>query len=108
VAGETPELRAAGNEVLACIADVLRGYGIEGAEAVHATRYLRSVIHGFLSLEAASGFGLNVDVDQSYERAIDVVVEGLHTWKDQTSLVGRKKTIRSLQPPSRGVVRGFH
>jgi len=101
VAGETPELRAAGDEALACIADVLRGYDIEGQEAVHATRYLRSVIHGFLLLETASGFGLDVDVDESYERAIDAVVENLRTWTVTHSVVNRRKMKRSSLPRRR-------
>jgi AcrR family transcriptional regulator len=99
---DTPEVRAAGDEALTCVADVLRGYGIEGPEAVHAARYLRSVIHGFLLLETASGFGLDVDVDESYERAIDAVVDNLSTWKARDSLVKRGKVKRSSPTHRRG------
>jgi AcrR family transcriptional regulator len=101
VVGETPELRTAGNEALACIADVLRGYGIEGPEAVHAARYLRSVIHGFLLLETASGFGLNVDVDESYVRAIDAVVANLSNWRDRHPAIKGKKTRKNSRPRAR-------
>lgn len=51
---------------------VLAGYGLEGAAAVHATRALRSALHGFVALEAAGGFGLPEDVDVSFERTLDV------------------------------------
>jgi AcrR family transcriptional regulator len=98
IVGETPELRGAGDEALASIADVLRGYGIEGPEAVHATRYLRSVIHGFLLLETASGFGLDVDVDVSYERAIDAVVADLSNWKVRHPAIHRSR-MRNNSPP---------
>jgi AcrR family transcriptional regulator len=101
VESETPEVRAAANEALTCVADVLRGYGIEGPEAVHAARFLRSVIHGFLLLETASGFGLDVDLDESYERAIDAVVDNLSTWKARGSLVKRRQ-IRRSSPLHRG------
>src|SRR4029077_20584311 len=37
---------------------VLRGYGLHGAAAIHATRCLRVIVHGFVSIESSGGFGL--------------------------------------------------
>lgn len=34
--------------------------------AIHAARGLRSIIHGFVSLELADGFGLVLDHDASF------------------------------------------
>ncbi len=81
VEDETPELRSAARELLGAILEVLRGYGIEGPEAVHAARFLRSVVHGFLSLEISAGFAMKVDLDESYDRTIDRVVDGLAHWR---------------------------
>ncbi len=52
---------------------VLSGYGIEGADAVDATRAVRAALHGFTALETTGGFGLPHDVDRSF----DALVEGL-------------------------------
>ncbi len=46
--------------------DVLAGYGLEGDAAIDATRSLRAAIHGFVTLEAADGFGLPRDIDRSF------------------------------------------
>jgi hypothetical protein len=59
---------AAGERGVGTLFAVLRGYGLDGDDAVDATRALRSALHGFVSLEQAGGFGLPVDVDRSYDQ----------------------------------------
>ena len=56
---------------------VLRGYGIEGDDAIHATRVVRAALHGFVSLEADTGFGIPIPVDESFERLVAVLDGGL-------------------------------
>lgn len=56
---------------------VIASLGVAGADAIHAARALRSVIHGFATLEIAGGFGLPVDCDESFRRLLDLLVEGL-------------------------------
>lgn len=62
------------------IADVLRSYRLEGDDAVDAIRALRSILHGFVSLESVGGFSLSADVDRSFERLIDGFVVALSQW----------------------------
>ena len=64
-------------ELLAVVLAVLRGYRLEGSAAIHAARVLRAGVHGFATLEAAGGFGYPEDLDESFERLVDVVVDGL-------------------------------
>jgi len=52
------------------VLSVLTGYGVEGDEALHATRALRSSLHGFVALEAAGAFGLPLDIEGSFERLV--------------------------------------
>lgn len=59
---------------------VLEGYGIEGDDAVDATRALRALLHGFVALEAAGAFGIARDVRQSFDRAIDAFDKSLANW----------------------------
>jgi len=58
---------AAGARVLESLAAVLSGYHLDPADTVHALRLLRSLFHGFAVLEAAGGFQMETDVDESFE-----------------------------------------
>lgn len=72
-----PEHGAAAQEVIVAIAAVLRGYGIEGDEAIHAIRVIRSALHGFVALEQIGGFALALRLDDSYERLVEMLDAGL-------------------------------
>ena len=65
--------RQAVEEVLA----VLRGYGEHAAVttggAVHAVRQFRAALHGFVTLEAAGGFGLPESVDETFRGLVDAL-----------------------------------
>ena len=79
--GDTPEIKAAADEVFEILAAVLSAYRIRGREAVHAVRYLRSVLHGFTSLEASGGFGMPIDIEASYRRVVAAVLTNLNGWR---------------------------
>lgn len=74
---EDPELRAAEEEAVGIVLAVLASYGLEGEDALHAVRGLRSAVHGFATLEAAGGFGLGLDTDESFRRLLRAFVDGL-------------------------------
>ena len=71
------ELAAAGGAAVGVLLAVLRGYGLEDDDAIHAARAVRSALHGFVTLEAAGGFGLDVDIDASFERMVGALARGL-------------------------------
>jgi len=56
---------------------VLAGYGLEGEEALHATRAIRSALHGFVLLESQEGFGMPLDTDESFGLLVEVLDRGL-------------------------------
>jgi AcrR family transcriptional regulator len=56
---------------------VLRGYGLSGAAAIHATRRLRVVVHGFISIESSGGFGMAEDPAETYEQLIQMYLASL-------------------------------
>src|SRR5262249_60275063 len=56
---------------------VLRGYGLHDAAAIHATRCLRVIIHGFVSIESSGGFGLAEDPAETYEQLIQMYLASL-------------------------------
>ena len=60
---------------------VMASFGLEGEEAIHAVRGLRSVVHGFATLEISGGFGLRLELDESFNRLVDLFIAGLEQQK---------------------------
>lgn len=56
--------------------------GIGEEEAVHVIRGLRAMLHGFVDLERKGGFGMPVDLDRSFDEAVDLMVDRIpdRTW----------------------------
>jgi hypothetical protein len=71
---------AAAQDAFAVLTAVLDGYGITDEDAIDAVRSLRAVMHGFVTLEAAGGFGLPRSVDATYTRLIDSLSTAFATW----------------------------
>lgn len=71
------EARAVSAGLTDLMVAVMRGYGLEGAEAVHAVRVVRAALHGFAALEQAGGFGLPYDLDVSFAGLLDTLDRGL-------------------------------
>ena len=82
-APEDPELAAAEGEALEVVLTVLASYGLSGEESVHAARGLRSIAHGFATLEVAGGFGMPLDLDESFRRLLRAFTGGLRQGSGQ-------------------------
>jgi AcrR family transcriptional regulator len=78
-----PEFEAAERETFEAVLAVLASYGLRGEDAVHAARGLRSVAHGFATLEVAGGFGIPLDLDESFDRLLRAFVAGLRKRKGE-------------------------
>ena len=76
VKGDAEHEQAAA-EAVDVLTAVLGGSGMQGAELIHAVRALRSAVHGFAALEAAGGFGLPVERDDSFRRLVEALGSGL-------------------------------
>lgn len=74
---EEAELAAVSNELIEILSAVLAPYDLHGDELIHALRAFRSLAHGFVSLELASGFGIPVDLDTSYHYLVRLLVSSL-------------------------------
>lgn len=80
-----PEHVAAGERAVGAIFAILRGYGLDGEAATDATRILRSTLHGFVSLEAAGGFGLPRAVDRSFDHLVTALDAAFRSWPREES-----------------------
>jgi AcrR family transcriptional regulator len=68
---------AAAAELIEVLVAVLRGYDLQGEDAIHGVRIMRAALHGFVSLEREGGFALPIDVETSYERLVAMLDHGL-------------------------------
>lgn len=73
------EVQRASEEVVNILLTVLEPFSLQKNEALHVVRGLRSLAHGFASLESAGAFGLPLDRDESYRRMVDLFLRGLNT-----------------------------
>lgn len=72
-----PEHEQAGRAAVEVVSAVLREWHLDEEDTLHAVRVIRSALHGFVSLEAAGGFALALDLDVSFERVIETLAAGL-------------------------------
>jgi AcrR family transcriptional regulator len=71
------ELEAATEAVVGVVVAALRGFDLADDDAIHAVRAFRASVHGFVALETGEGFGLALDVDESFRRLIAALAAGL-------------------------------
>lgn len=63
--------------VLTTITTILAPFGLAPDDTIHAARALRSIAHGFATLEGAGGFGLDYDRDTSFDHLVRAYLAGL-------------------------------
>ncbi|MCZ8513167.1 WHG domain-containing protein [Paenibacillus filicis] len=78
-----PEIQRLGQEIVDLVLQVLSAYDLEEETAFHIARGLRSIMHGFASLEQKGGFGSQPDTNVSLELLINTFLAGLRTLKNQ-------------------------
>jgi AcrR family transcriptional regulator len=81
------ELQAIAQQLVDTLRAVLAPYRLSEEEAIHAIRSLRSIVHGFSSLEVAGGFGMPVDLDASFHWLITLFITGLR----RSTVTGEQK-----------------
>jgi AcrR family transcriptional regulator len=72
-----PDFEVAEGQAFEAVLAVLASYDLRGEEALHAARGLRSLVHGFATLEVTGGFGIPLDLDESFDRLLRTFVSGL-------------------------------
>ncbi|MGO9452991.1 MAG: TetR-like C-terminal domain-containing protein [Candidatus Binataceae bacterium] len=82
------EMNALSDRILEICVKILSGYGLDRRASLHAIRALRSIVHGFSSLEGAHGFGIPMSIDESFAWLIDTFIAGLKS-ADTGRLRGR-------------------
>jgi len=73
------ELMQAATEVVETVLRVLQAYGLKGEAAIHTVRAFRSLLHGFASIERQGGFGMELDLDESFRLLVDIFLRGIRS-----------------------------
>jgi AcrR family transcriptional regulator len=71
------DIMRASEEILKLILQILDSYHLSEEEAPHTVRGLRSLLHGFASVEAKGGFGMDLDRDASLRHLLDTYLLGI-------------------------------
>lgn len=71
------ELEDAVERVVQVLGQALVAYGLRDEDRVHAARSMRSAFHGFAHLESGDGHPHPVDLDDSFDRMVDLLCAGI-------------------------------
>ncbi|WP_409253026.1 TetR/AcrR family transcriptional regulator [Bacillus sp. SCS-153A] len=71
------DVQEAGSQIVHLALETLKYLELSKEDALHAVRGMRSLFHGFASLEQKSGFGLDLSVDESLERMVRTFLIGI-------------------------------
>ncbi|HLX56172.1 MAG TPA: WHG domain-containing protein [Ktedonobacteraceae bacterium] len=82
------EVQVVAQQVVEVVLAVLAPYKLSEEDAIHAIRGLRSIVHGFISLEVAGGFGIPIDLDASFHWIINLFIDGL----SRSAATGKKSS----------------
>jgi len=75
--GPDDPLALALERILNSLGAVLHGYDLGPDQQIHAIRMLRSILHGFATLESSNGFQMSTDVDDSFAWMVAFIDRGL-------------------------------
>jgi len=74
---EEPDRTALAQELIDVMFAIFEPYGFSGDNRLHVIRAFRSVMHGFVDLEATGGFGMDLSRDESFHRLMKMFISGL-------------------------------
>ena len=70
--------------IIASLDQVLEAYHMTEEQKLHILRFLRGFVQGFSTIETHSGFGDPVSIDDSFEFAIEIIINGIHALHEET------------------------
>lgn len=88
------ELAAAATELIDILRAMLAPWRLSEPNLIHAIRTLRSVAHGFVSLQAEGGFAMPFALADSYDFALTLIIDGL----DRIAATDEPPTVPDAEP----------
>ncbi len=72
------DLQQAQESIVQLVLRVLETYHLQDEMAIHMVRGLRSILHGFTSIEQLGGFGMPLDRNKSFSILLNTFIKGIH------------------------------
>ncbi|GAA3404855.1 TetR/AcrR family transcriptional regulator [Paenibacillus hodogayensis] len=73
------DVQEALRQLMDIIFRIVSPFGLDEEAAVHTVRGLRSLLHGFASLEGQGGFGMPLNVDESFRFVVYTFLAGIQS-----------------------------
>ncbi|HET8911112.1 MAG TPA: WHG domain-containing protein [Ktedonobacteraceae bacterium] len=74
---DDPEVQELARQNVEVSRAILAPYKLPDEETIHAIRSLRSIVHGFILLDKASGFRMPVDPNVTFDWMLHLFIDGL-------------------------------
>ncbi|MCT2537491.1 WHG domain-containing protein [Aquibacillus koreensis] len=71
------EIYEAANKIVQLAVQTIKHYNFTKEEELHVVRGLRSLLHGFSSLEKANGFGIPIKLNHSFDYIMTTYLKGM-------------------------------
>ncbi|OLN21772.1 TetR family transcriptional regulator [Domibacillus antri] len=75
---DAPDLKETQGKVVRLVVKVMTVYNLDEETTLHMVRGLRSMLHGFTSIEQSGGFGLPLHLNESFHVMMETFLAGLH------------------------------
>lgn len=72
-------IRQASDRIVDLVSKVVSAYNLKHENAIHVIRMFRSLLHGFATIENTGGFGIPLDVDDSFDLSLTIFLKGIHS-----------------------------
>ncbi|MGG4144576.1 WHG domain-containing protein [Paenibacillus algorifonticola] len=76
---DNDEFKAVSEQLMGLIINLLDSYKLKQEMAIHIVRGLRSLLHGFSSIEQKGGFGLPYQLDESMQLVLQTYLSGIQS-----------------------------
>jgi AcrR family transcriptional regulator len=71
------DIQSAADDFVRMLLRILDAYKLDEKEALHTVRAIRSMVHGFATLEARGGFAMQLDRDESLHHLLNTYLSGM-------------------------------
>jgi AcrR family transcriptional regulator len=82
-----PELVQANQSLMELLERILIPFELSGADRTHVLRGLRSIVHGFATLEESGAFGLPIDMNVSFHTIVMAYIASINKPRRAVSLL---------------------
>lgn len=76
--------KQATKSIISSLYQVLEAYNMSEEQMLHILRILRGFVQGFANIEAHGGFGDPIPADDSFDFAIQIIINGINALDDKT------------------------